>query len=170
MRHPLRWLAFWAYVGALLLPIYSGSDLRGIHVVLFGVIGLIEQDWGIGLPWLANVGFFLAYILRSGRIRTLIITLALVLASGAWRIQELPQIGGEEMAAVQPGWGFALWYGAIVLLVLDAWLGPKGNWRYRRQRSEEQGHRDPSSGNGTAEPAPKIEVEQVQRQREDNPR
>ncbi|MBK7344468.1 MAG: hypothetical protein IPJ06_16065 [Saprospiraceae bacterium] len=133
MRHPMRWIAFWTYVIALFLPVFQGSDLKGYYLVLFGVIGLVDMQWVLGLPWLANLGFLLAFRMHGSRRRTIIVFVSLAMASLAWAIHSLPQEGTEELIGVAPDWGLRLWYFAFVLLAADALLGPRAGVRKRRK-------------------------------------
>ncbi len=141
MRHPLRWIAFWTYVLALFLPVFIGSELKGYHLVLFGVIGLIDLQWMLGLPWLANLGFFLAYRMYGGLRRTIVILVSLAMASLVWGIHHLPQEGTEELIGVSPDWGLKIWYTAFVLLAIDALLGRKAGIRRRSDRRKKKKER-----------------------------
>ncbi|MCF8238731.1 MAG: hypothetical protein K9I85_11275 [Saprospiraceae bacterium] len=125
MRHPLRWIAFWTYVLALFLPVFIGSDLKGYHVILIGVIAFVDLQWILGLPWLANLGFILAFRQHGGLPRTIVILVSLAMASLVWGIHFLPQEGTEELIGVSPDWGLRIWYAAFVILALDAILGGK---------------------------------------------
>ena len=129
----MRWIAFWTYLIALFLPVFQGSDLTGYHLVLFGVIGLVDMQWVLGLPWLANLGFLLAFRMHGGSRRTVIVVISLAMASLAWAIHSLPQEGTEELIGVSPDWGLRLWYLAFVILALDALLGPRAGIRKRKR-------------------------------------
>lgn len=133
MRHPMRWIAFWTYVFSLFLPVFIGSDLKGYHLVLFGVIGLVDMQWVLGLPWLANLGFLLGFRMHGSRRRTVVVVVSLAMASLAWAIHSLPQEGTEELIGVSPDWGLRLWYLAFVLLATDALLGPRAGVRKRKK-------------------------------------
>ncbi len=132
MRHPLRWIAFAVYVASLFLIAFKGSDFKGYHFVLFGVIGLLDFRASYGLPWLANILFILAFILRSGLLRTLIIFIALALACAGFFIETLPDRTSDELAVVTPGLGFYIWIGAIALLAFDALLGSQGGIPHKK--------------------------------------
>ncbi len=130
----MRWIAFWTYVLSLFLPVFQGSDLKGYHLVLFGVIGLVNMQWILGLPWLANLGFLLGFRMHGGLRRTIVVVSSLAMASLAWAIHRLPQEGTEELIGVSPDWGLGFWYIAFVLLATDALLGPRAGVRKRKKR------------------------------------
>lgn len=134
MRHPLRWIAFWAFVLSLFLPVFHGSDLKGYHVVLFGAIGLIHFNVFLGLPWLANLGFLLAFRMRGGLRRTVVVLTSLVMASFVWGIDELPQDLVENLKGVTADWGLRIWYLAFVILTIDALLGRYAGVRLARRK------------------------------------
>ncbi len=134
MRHPLRWIAFWTYVLSMFLPVFVGSYLKGYHLILFGVIGLVDQQWLLGLPWLANLGFILAFRQHGGWARTVVILVSLAMASLVWGIHFLPQEGTEELIGVSPDWGLRVWYAAFVILAVDAILGGKAGIPRRSAR------------------------------------
>lgn len=127
MLHPLRWLAFAAYFVSLLLPAFQGSDLRGYHLLLFGVVGLVDFNPYYGLPWLANLFFIASFLLGSSPLRHVVIAIGLLLALPALGIRELPGDGTQAMVAVQIGWGLRLWLGTYVLLMVDMLLGKRGS-------------------------------------------
>lgn len=140
MRHPLRWIAFWAFVLSLFLPVFHGSDLKGYHVVLFGAVGLIHFSVFLGLPWLANLGFLLAFRMRGSLRRTIVVIMSLAMASFVWGIDELPQDLTENPDGVTADWGLRIWYLAFVLLAIDALLGRYAGVRFaRRKQTEEKG-------------------------------
>lgn len=134
MRHPLRWIAFWAFVLSLFLPVFHGSDLKGYHVVLFGAVGLIHFSIFLGLPWLANLGFLLAFRMQGSLRRAWVIMVSLVMASFAWGIDKLPQDLAENPDGVTADWGLRIWYLAFVLLALDALLGRYAGVRISRRK------------------------------------
>ncbi|HRW75882.1 MAG: hypothetical protein H6568_05400 [Lewinellaceae bacterium] len=134
MRHPLRWIAFWAFALSLFLPVFHGSDLKGYHVVLFGAVGLIHFHVFLGLPWLANLGFFLAFRMRGSIRRTGVVLISLVMASFAWGIDELPQDLTENLNGVTADWGLRIWYLAFVILTIDALLGRYAGVRFSRKK------------------------------------
>ncbi|MBP6184973.1 MAG: hypothetical protein KA479_08515 [Saprospiraceae bacterium] len=138
MRHPLRWIAFGSYVVSLFLIAFQGSDFKGYHFVLFGVIGLLDFRASYGLPWFANLLFILVFILRSGIVRTVIVMVTLVLASAGFFIDTLPQTNSDELVAVSPGTGFYVWLFAIVLLAVDALLGSHGSIS-RKKKNQTKG-------------------------------
>lgn len=121
MKHPLRWIAFGLYVLSMFWTVFQGSDLKGYYLLLFGVIGLLDADWVVGLPWLANLGFLLAYRWHASPRRTVLVGVSLLLASLVWQIHHLPGMDPKE--TVVPDWGLRFWYAAFVLLAVDAFLG-----------------------------------------------
>jgi len=127
MLHPLRWLAFACYVVSLLMPAFQGSDLRGYHLLLFGVVGLVDFNPFYGLPWLANLFFIGTFLLGSGPLRHVVVIIGFLLALPALGIHELPGDGAQPMVAVRIGWGMRLWLGAYVLLMVDMLLGKRGS-------------------------------------------
>jgi hypothetical protein len=127
MLHPLRWLAVAAFFLSLLLPAFEGSALRGYHVLLFGVVGLVDFNPGYGLPWLSNFFLLLSFLLRRGWVRGLVLVLGLGLALPALGIREVPGDGADAMVPVLPGNGLRLWLLAHLLLVMDMVLGRRGN-------------------------------------------
>lgn len=133
MRHPLRWIAFGSYVVSLFLIAFQGSDFKGYHFVLFGVIGLLDFRASYGLPWLANLLFILAFILRSGIWRTLMVIVALVLACAGFFIDTLPETGSDDLVIVSPGPGFYVWLLSFALLAVDALLGSHGSISRKRK-------------------------------------
>lgn len=136
MRHPLRWIAFGTFVASLFLIAFIGSDFKGYHFVLFGVIGLLDFRASYGLPWLANLLFILVFILRSGIWRTLIVIVALALASAGFFIDTLPETNSDELVIVSPGTGFYVWLFAFALLALDALLGSHGSIPRRKNQTK----------------------------------
>jgi hypothetical protein len=127
MLHPLRWLAVAAFFLSLLLPAFEGSALRGYHVLLFGVVGLVDFNPWYGLPWLSNFFLLLSFLLRRGWVRGLVLVLGLGLALPALGIREVPGDGADAMVPVLPGNGLRLWLLAHLLLVMDMVLGRRGN-------------------------------------------
>ncbi|MCO6484684.1 MAG: hypothetical protein J5I41_02795 [Saprospiraceae bacterium] len=127
MLHPLRWVAVACYAIALFLPAFQGSDLKGYHVLLFGVVGLVDFNLFFGLPWLANLFFLWSFIQRTGLIRTLVLAVGLLLATPAFLIREVPAEGSGALLPVAGDWGLWLWYASFVLLLVDALLGRRAS-------------------------------------------
>ncbi len=137
MRHPLRWIAFWTYVLSLFLPVFQGSDLKGYYLVLFGVIGLVDMQWVLGLPWLANSKLSSSHFAAAWQ------------PSAHNRRRRIPRnviscLGHSQFASGRhrrinwccPGLGIAsLVFLVSVLLAADALLGPRAGVRKRRKSS-----------------------------------
>lgn len=132
MRHPLRWIAFGIYVWSLFLPAFSDSDLLGLHLTLFGVVGILEFQPLYGLPWLANLFFIGSYLFRFRGWRRGFIILAVLLASVGFFITAMPGPGEDEFIPVHRMPGFYLWYAAYVLLLIDNILGRRGGWPFSK--------------------------------------
>jgi len=130
----MRWLAAWAFLASLTLVFFEGSPLRGFHFVFLGAFGLVSFDPFHALPWLANFFFLGSFITRSGRFRSVLVFLALSLASLALGIARIPGFATPAMVAVSPGPGFWVWLSAYLLLAIDAALGAWAGIPTRRER------------------------------------
>lgn len=134
MRHPLRWLAAWAFLASLALVFFEGSPLRGFHFVFLGAFGLVSFDPFHALPWLGNFFFLGSFLARSGRFRTLVVYLALTLAAFGLGIDRVPGVDTPAMVEVSPDMGFWVWLSSFVLLAIDAAMGSWAGIPTRQER------------------------------------
>lgn len=130
----MRWLAAWAFLASLALIFFEGSPLRGFHFVFLGAFGLVSFDPFHALPWLGNFFFLGSFLARSGRFRTLLVFLALSLASFALGINRIPGFDTPAMVAVSPGTGLWVWLSSYALLAIDAAVGARAGIPTRHER------------------------------------
>ncbi|MCB0503077.1 MAG: hypothetical protein KDD32_10350 [Bacteroidetes bacterium] len=110
------------YVIALFTPMFFGAwPLIGIFGILIGWIGLIEFNLFIGLPWIANVLYFIILISKKLNLKIKLILSILMVMFGLFAIgiTEVPRDEGGGNYDVTVGIGFGLWVLSFIFLILE---------------------------------------------------
>ncbi|PWG06063.1 hypothetical protein DIS07_06425 [Polaribacter aquimarinus] len=108
------------YILALMLPMFIGAWLfLGLFGLLVGWMGLLEPI--IGLPWLANVLYFINLYFKKWRlkIRILISIATIVFGLFAIGIRSVPRDEGGGITEVFVGFGFLIWMMSFVFLLIS---------------------------------------------------
>ncbi len=113
------------YVLALCTPAFYTSDYYGIFVLALGWLG-IPDPW-MGLPWLANIIYFLNLILRKARLKVkmMLSILTLICSSLVLGLSHIPQLDGYG-DPVTVGFGALFWFLSFAILLAGQWLQWKG--------------------------------------------
>ncbi|WP_146190713.1 hypothetical protein [Polaribacter aquimarinus] len=103
-----------------MLPMFIGAWLfLGLFGLLVGWMGLLEPI--IGLPWLANVLYFINLYFKKWRlkIRILISIATIVFGLFAIGIRSVPRDEGGGITEVFVGFGFLIWMMSFVFLLIS---------------------------------------------------
>jgi len=92
----------------------------GVHALILGALGFLENEFMIGLVWLANPTYFLSVFLspKKRRLRYFLSIAAAILAVGVIGIYRIPHERPGNYLYVMPGFGAILWIAAMLLNVL----------------------------------------------------
>ena len=108
------------YSVSLFTPIFIGSDFNGLSGLFLGWIGLFELDPFMGLPWLANIFYFINLIFSklSIKIRLILSLLSITLGLFTIGIEELIVHEGGLTEPVSVGIGFGIWMSSFLILLI----------------------------------------------------
>lgn len=110
------------FVIALFTPMFFGAwALIGIFGIFIGWIGVIEFHPLIGLPWIANVLYFIILISKKLNLKIKLILSILMVVFGLFAIgiTEVPKDEGGGNYDVTVGIGFGLWILSFIFLMLE---------------------------------------------------
>lgn len=95
--------------------------LIGLFGILIGWIGIIEFHPFIGLPWIANILYFVILISKKLNLKIKLILAIFMLVSGLFAIgiTEVPRDEGGGSYDVTVGIGFGLWILSFIFLMLE---------------------------------------------------
>lgn len=116
-----QWAVF-LYVISFVTPVFIGAWFYvGLTCFLLGWIGLFSLEWTMGLPWLANLLFFINLILGKKKLKARIrlSVISIVFGLCAIGVTELPRDEGGGNYDVFVGPGFLLWISSFVLLLIS---------------------------------------------------
>lgn len=120
LRDRLKIASLVCYVLAFFIPAFYGSSNLGVHALILGVLGFVENEIFIGIVWLANPVYFLSVFLspKKRKLRYLLSIIAVILALGVLGIDRIPHERSGNFLYVMPGFGAMLWIASMVLNVL----------------------------------------------------
>ncbi|MEC8831981.1 MAG: hypothetical protein VX772_06455, partial [Bacteroidota bacterium] len=105
---------------ALVLPIFFGAEIIGVFSLILGLIGMLDFDIYIFLPWLANILYFLNIVFEKkiNRLKIPISILTIVFGLFTFGISRIPLDEGGAYANVKPGVGFGVWMLSFIVLFI----------------------------------------------------
>jgi phosphatidylserine synthase len=122
------------YFISLFLPV-SGFEWEflGFHALFYGWLGLVDFDFFIGIPWLANVLYWINFFMNR-KYRFLRFVLSVLTILFALCTLSLPEfsLGAKEDSRIVIGFGFLFWLLSFVILLVGQVK------EYRRLMSEEK--------------------------------
>lgn len=126
-RRNLKLASLVFIIASLFLPVFWGSEIRGIQALCFGWICWYTMDVIPALVWIANPILFLSLIISPKRrtFRLVVITLALLFAAMGIFITRLPQDDYIHYSTVLPSFGYIVW----IIGVLGIFLYHLERWK-----------------------------------------
>lgn len=110
------------YLVSLVLPSFIGAwGMLGFFCILIGWISVLQLDPIVGLPWLANILYWIVLLLKDRKIelRVFLSSLSIVFGFFAVGITAIPKDEGGGNYDVFVGIGFLFWMASFVLILID---------------------------------------------------
>lgn len=107
------------YIISVITPTCIGVwTFVGFFCLMFGWIGLFSWEWTMGLPWLANIFFYINLVLnrRALKLRMIFSLISISFGLLAIGITRIPLDEGGAYEDVYVGFGFLLWMASFILI------------------------------------------------------
>jgi hypothetical protein len=111
--------SFLAYAVALCTPVFWGSGYIGLVALVLGWSGLLELNPWMGIPWIANLIFFLNIFLKrkNVKVRIGLSVLTLICSSFIFGLSWVPFLDGLR-EPVTLGVGTVFWILSFLILLI----------------------------------------------------
>lgn len=115
----LRLLSFIGFTISMFLPVLANHDLLGYEALGLGGLFLLGKDGAlVGIAWLANISYFISFVIGP-QLRLVISILSLLLATAGFLITSIPAPLEIPESGISLAFGFYLWHLSIALMLLS---------------------------------------------------